>query len=46
MFYSNIFIFEDQLKSTEKKIDNLIYELYNLTPNEIEIIENIINKKQ
>ncbi|MDP2672993.1 MAG: hypothetical protein Q8O84_04225 [Nanoarchaeota archaeon] len=32
------------VKELEKKIDKMVYELYELTPEEIEIVENF-NKK-
>ena len=36
----NILKIENQIEMTNKEIDTLIYNLYNLTPEEIEIIEN------
>lgn len=36
----NILKLENQIEMTNKEIDTLIYNLYNLTPEEIEIIEN------
>ena len=37
-------LFKIQLSKTEDKLNNLIYELYNLTEDEINIIENEIKK--
>lgn len=34
---------EEEEKTIEKKIDSIVYALYNLTPNEIELIENTVS---
>lgn len=35
---------ESKIQKYEEKIDQMVYELYNLTPAEIEIVENSKNK--
>lgn len=35
---------QSEVKEYEKQIDQMIYKLYNLTPEEIKIIENTCNK--
>ena len=32
-------LFERQIKATDRQIDQLVYELYELTPEEIAIVE-------
>jgi hypothetical protein len=34
-----------EVKEYEKQIDQLVYKLYDLTPEEIEIVENSNNKQ-
>jgi len=36
---------QDQIKEYEKKIDQMVYKLYSLTEDEIEIVENFDSKK-
>ena len=37
-------ILEKQIEYTDKQINQLVYELYNLSADEIEIIENSFNE--
>jgi len=32
---------QHQINTTDNQIDNLVYDLYNLTPEEITIVENV-----
>ncbi len=36
---------QEEVKQLEEKIDLLVYDLYNLTPEEIKIVEDLANKK-
>ncbi len=36
---------QERVKKLEEKIDSLVYDLYNLTPDEIKIVEDFINEK-